>query len=160
MKRDFSYSEPDCDVRVGWVSGATSVLLITERFHNNWVVERAYSVSQQSAPMFSPEVGSTRVLLDRSSVLTVPSLPLREASRGFISKISTPCIFPKISNRSNPVACSRSLGTVPTGAPGGMRSVSLWISVFNFISPYPHIILFPYFNCPSFHILFAQTIVP
>ena len=56
-------------------------------------------------------------------------LPIRLASRGFISKISTPCIFPRISKRSRPVACSRSVGTVPGAAPGGRRSASLLISV-------------------------------
>lgn len=55
-------------------------------------------------------------------------LPLREASSGFMSKISMPCIFPSISNRSRPVAWSRSVGTVPGAAPGGRRSASVWIS--------------------------------
>ena len=55
----------------------------------------------------------------------VPSL---EASRGFMSKISMPCIFPRISKRSKPVACSRSVGTVPGSAPGGRRSSSLLMS--------------------------------
>ncbi len=39
-----------------------------------------------------------------------------------MSKMSMPCIFPRISSRSNPVACSRSVGTVPGSAPGGSRS--------------------------------------
>lgn len=46
-----------------------------------------------------------------------------------MSKISTPSIFPRISNRSRPVACSRSVGTVPGLAPGGRRSSSVLISV-------------------------------
>ena len=58
--------------------------------------------------------------------------PLRDESRGFMSKMSTPCILPKISNRSRPVACSRSVGMVPGGAPGPRRSSDVWISV------YPH----------------------
>lgn len=57
-------------------------------------------------------------------------LPRREASRGFMSKMSMPCIFPRISRRSRPVACSRSVGTVPGAAPGGRRSASVWISEF------------------------------
>jgi hypothetical protein len=58
-------------------------------------------------------------------------LPTRLASRGFMSNISVPCIFPRISKRSRPVACSRSVGTVPGAAPGGRRSDSLWISVLD-----------------------------
>ena len=61
-------------------------------------------------------------------------LPIRLASRGFISKISIPCIFPRISKRSRPVACSRSVGTVPGAAPGGRRSDSLLISVYTISS--------------------------
>ena len=56
----------------------------------------------------------------------VPSL---EASKGFISKTSIPCILPRISNRSNPVACSRSVGMVPTFAPGPKRSAGVFTSV-------------------------------
>ena len=43
--------------------------------------------------------------------------------------MSTPCIFPKISRRSKPVACSRSVGTVPGSAPGGSKSCSVLISM-------------------------------
>ena len=46
-----------------------------------------------------------------------------------MSKMSMPCILPSISRRSRPVACSRSVGTVPGAAPGGRRSCSLLISV-------------------------------
>lgn len=49
-------------------------------------------------------------------------VPFREASRGRMSKISTPSIFPRISRRSIPVDCSRSVGTVPGLAPGPTRS--------------------------------------
>lgn len=66
-------------------------------------------------------------------------LPFRLASNGRISKISTPCIFPKISNRSRPVDCSRSVGMVPGWAPGGRRSCSSLISVF----PPSHQPIFP-----------------
>ena len=45
-----------------------------------------------------------------------------------MSKISTPCIFPRISRRSRPVACSRSVGMVPGLAPSGRRSASEVIS--------------------------------
>lgn len=57
-------------------------------------------------------------------------VPRLEASRGAISKISTPFIFPKISNRSRPVACSRSVGMLPIEAPVGRRSASFFISTF------------------------------
>ena len=56
-------------------------------------------------------------------------LPFRLASNGFISNTSIPCIFPRISNRSNPVDWSRSVGTVPGSAPGGRRSSIDLISV-------------------------------
>ncbi len=56
------------------------------------------------------------------------AVPLLEASNGFMSKISTPCILPRISRRSSPVAWSRSVGTVPGAAPGGRRSASVLIS--------------------------------
>lgn len=49
-------------------------------------------------------------------------VPFREASRGRMSKISTPSILPRISRRSTPVDCSRSVGTVPGWAPGPTRS--------------------------------------
>ena len=45
-----------------------------------------------------------------------------------MSKISMPCIFPRISRRSRPVDCSRSVGTVPGFAPGALRSSSVLIS--------------------------------
>lgn len=57
------------------------------------------------------------------------SVPLRDASRGLMSKTSIPCILPRISNRSRPVDCSRSVGTVPGAPPGGRRSAALLISV-------------------------------
>ena len=55
-------------------------------------------------------------------------VPFLLASRGLMSKISTPCIFPRISRRSRPVACSRSVGMVPGLAPSGRRSASQVIS--------------------------------
>ena len=57
------------------------------------------------------------------------AVPFRLASNGFMSKTSTPCILPRISNRSRPVDWSRSVGTVPGSAPGGRRSSSDLISV-------------------------------
>lgn len=56
-------------------------------------------------------------------------VPRRLASRGRMSKTSTPSIFPRISNRSKPVACSRSDGTVPVLAPGPMRSSAVFTSL-------------------------------
>ena len=46
-----------------------------------------------------------------------------------MSKTSMPCIFPRISKRSRPVACSRSVGMVPGEAPGGRRSDSVRTSI-------------------------------
>lgn len=56
-------------------------------------------------------------------------VPFREASRGLMSKISMPCIFPSNSRRSRPVAWSRSVGMVPGLAPGGRRSSSVFTSI-------------------------------
>jgi hypothetical protein len=55
-------------------------------------------------------------------------VPFLLASSGLMSKMSTPCIFPRISRRSRPVACSRSVGMVPGWAPSGRRSASEVIS--------------------------------
>lgn len=55
-------------------------------------------------------------------------VPTRSEGRGLMSKMSIPCIFPRISRRSRPVACSRSVGTVPGSAPGGNRSSGPLIS--------------------------------
>jgi hypothetical protein len=59
----------------------------------------------------------------------VEDIPLREASRGRMSKMSMPCIFPMCSRRSRPVDWSRSVGMVPGLAPGGRRSSSTLISI-------------------------------
>lgn len=56
-------------------------------------------------------------------------VPFREASRGDMSKMSTLSIFPRISRRSRPVDCSRSVGMVPGWAPGPTRSSMVLISV-------------------------------
>lgn len=61
-------------------------------------------------------------------------VPTRSDGRGLMSKISMPCIFPRISKRSRPVACSRSVGMVPGSAPGGSKSSSLLISIVQLIS--------------------------
>lgn len=55
-------------------------------------------------------------------------IPLRDASSGVMSKISIPSIFPRISRRSRPVACSMSVGMVPGAEPGPIRSASVLIS--------------------------------
>lgn len=55
--------------------------------------------------------------------------PFLSDGNGFMSKMSMPCILPRISRRSRPVAWSRSVGMVPGGAPGGRRSSSVLISV-------------------------------
>lgn len=57
------------------------------------------------------------------------SVPFRLASKGLMSKTSMPCILPRSSKRSRPVAWSRSVGTVPGSAPGGRRSSCVLISV-------------------------------
>lgn len=106
--------EPDDNVRVDGVTGAAEVLLVAEGLDSDGILECSYSAVRRRAV-------SAEVLC---------LLPLREASNGFMSKTSTPCIFPRISRRSRPVACSRSVGMVPGLAPGGRRSCSLLMSVY------------------------------
>lgn len=103
--------EPDGNVGVDGTAGAADVLLVAEALDHDRVVEGTYAV------WFSiscPDVESC----------VASCIPLRLASNGRMSKISTPCILPKISNRSRPVACSMSVGMVPGAAPGGRRSAS------------------------------------
>lgn len=38
-----SYSKPNNVVRIGWETGATLVLLVSERFDDNGIIQRAYS---------------------------------------------------------------------------------------------------------------------
>jgi hypothetical protein len=65
----------------------------------------------------------------RSHPISHVYVPFLLASSGLMSKTSTPCIFPRISRRSRPVDCSRSVGMVPGAAPvGDRRSFSLVIS--------------------------------
>lgn len=122
--------EPDDNVGVGGVAGAAKVLLVAEGLDGDGVVERACVLLAQ---LFPRHVGSgprivpgdaLECLLQAAhapsqgkypSILFSPdcNVPFLLASRGLMSKISTPCIFPRISRRSRPVACSRSVGMVP-----------------------------------------------
>lgn len=128
MGLERTYTEPDGDVGVSWRSGAACVLLVSVRLYEDWVLECACSI--YVSHLFPSSAAITTTLL-----YSVPLnkrgmfVPRRDASNGAMSKMSTPCIFPKISKRSKPVACSRSVGMVPDGAPGGRRSASLLISV-------------------------------
>lgn len=79
----------------------------------DWVIHPAYDISK--CP-----VG--QIMKETIQKWCKRHIPSREASRGFWSKISIPCILPKSSNRSKPVDCSRSVGTVPGFAPGARRS--------------------------------------
>jgi len=123
-------SEPDDNVRVGRVAGAAKVLLVTEGLDGDGVVERACVLLAQLFPSHvgsEPRIvpgGALKRLLQTAHVSsgtntrgrllsTKVYVPFLLASRGLMSKISTPCIFPRISRRSRPVACSRSVGMVP-----------------------------------------------
>ena len=107
--------EPDNNVGVCWATGAAHVLLVAEGLDLDWVLERSFSRV------------SSRLLL--YLLQEWYHSPFRLASKGRMSKISMPCIFPRISNRSRPVDCSRSVGMVPGLAPGGRRSCSSLTSV-------------------------------
>lgn len=109
-------------------AGAADILLIAEALNDDRVVESACIM--ETALVCRLFVNS--LLHGRSWLLTewflASHVPCRLASNGFMSKMSMPCILPKISRRSRPVACSRSVGMVPGCAPGGTRSCSLLIS--------------------------------
>lgn len=124
-----TYGQPDGDVGVSWGTSATSVLLITERSDHDWVGYGSwvYISKCPSLRRIRRHRGWLNWVFRRFGVRVY--IPVREASSGFMSKISTPFIFPRISRRSRPVACSISVGMDPTEAPGGMRSASLLISV-------------------------------
>lgn len=82
-------------------------------------------------PLTERETGSNkqfRILPTTNMPVFSVYVPFLLASRGVMSKISTPCILPMISRRSRPVDCSMSVGMVPGWAPGGMRSCSEVIS--------------------------------
>jgi hypothetical protein len=125
--------EPDDNVRVGRVAGAAKVLLVTEGLDGDGVVERACVGADVSSAVPKSHIGSEPRIIpvgalkhllqtehapSRTNTLgrllsTRLYVPFLLASSGLRSKISTPCIFPRISRRSRPVACSRSVGMVP-----------------------------------------------
>lgn len=106
-------SDPKDAVGVDGETGAADVLLVASRVDGDGVLWSACIPS------------------DLTSFFSHPThhIPRRLASSGLMSKMSTPCIFPRISRRSRPVACSISVGTVPGCAPGAKRSASDLISV-------------------------------
>lgn len=116
-------SDPEDAVGVGRETGAADVLLVTGRVDGDGVLWRACIASDLS-------------LYSCANMIRISSrshnIPRRLASNGLMSKISTPCIFPRISRRSRPVDCSRSVGTVPGCAPGAKRSASDLISAMVF----------------------------
>lgn len=106
-----AYSQPSDNMVAGWEPSASAVLFVSKGIDHDRVFHGAWKLVKA-------------VFLLR----VVNSSPLRDASSGLMSKTSIPCIFPRISKRSRPVACSRSVGTVPGRAPGGRRSASVLIS--------------------------------
>jgi hypothetical protein len=104
-------SDPKNAVRVDRETGAADVLLVAGRVDNDGVL---WSACPSSVPYLSSARKS--------------DIPRRLASNGLMSKMSTPCIFPRSSRRSRPVDCSRSVGTVPGCAPGAKRSASVLMS--------------------------------
>ena len=108
-----TYGDPVHVVRVSGAAGAAAELLVAEGFDHDGVGEGSYCRRERwSVTIFvAVEVEGGLVYI-----------PVRLESSGFMSKTSIPCIFPSSSNRSSPVACSRSVGTVPGAAPGGRRS--------------------------------------
>lgn len=109
-------------MRVDWEASAADILLVAGRVDYNGVLWGTCSPS------------ASRSIPPSFECLSKDDLPRRLASNGLMSKISIPCIFPRISRRSRPVACSISVGTVPGCAPGGRRSASVLISAYDAIS--------------------------
>jgi len=100
--------DPEHFVRVGRAAGAANVLLVAGGIDHNGVLHGAYCAVSNPTP-YPGKQRETNV-------------PTRLESKGLMSKMSMPCIFPRISSRSRPVACSMSVGTVPGCAPGGSKS--------------------------------------
>ncbi len=125
-----TYHEPFDNVRVCRASRAAGLDLISGRLDDNWVFKstcKHENVSMDPEITCILDVGSScEGSIDPFPPIHVPTL---SDGSGDISKISIPCIFPRISRRSRPVTCSRSVGTVPGSAPGGRRSFSDLISV-------------------------------
>jgi hypothetical protein len=117
-------------VGVGRAASAANILFVTSRVHDNGIIWGSCVLSVNTFCL----IHSSRWHRSDCS----HNVPTRLASSGLMSKISMPCIFPKISRRSRPVACSRSVGTVPGFAPGGRRSASVLISVIVVSSAIDH----------------------
>ena len=112
--------QPDDDVRVGGGAGAAKVLLVAVGFDDDWVGEGSCKFSALAIWQVGGVEGG---LLGGGD-----HVPLLLESNGLMSKMSTPCILPRISRRSRPVDCSRSVGMVPGCPPDGRRSCSSLIS--------------------------------
>jgi hypothetical protein len=99
--------DPENVVGVCRETSAADVLLISGRVDNNGVLWGACIPSISILCYLYRPGQMLRILLLGRYV------PRRLASSGLMSKISIPCIFPRTSRRSRPVACSASVGTVP-----------------------------------------------
>lgn len=119
-----TYRQPDHSVGIRRVSSAAGVLLVAGTVDNDGILEGSCKFVSHELGTKEPECA--RMLVRHSRTRGIPFL---DASRGLMSKMSMPCIFPMSSRRSRPVACSTSDGTVPGLAPGGRRSSSVLISV-------------------------------
>ena len=131
-----TYREPGHDVGVGGIACTTGILLIAGGTDHYGIFQGSWRVAVQHVLVL--EYGHSRFaflsslhpgIQPAAPLCSCSLLPFLLASRGLISNTSTPSIFPRISRRSRPVDCSRSVGTVPSGAPGPSRSSSVFISV-------------------------------
>jgi hypothetical protein len=95
-----SKGDPEHAVRVGRVAGAANVLLVAGRVDGDGVLWGA------CARLVLRQLISYCSALMRRIFQARCYVPRRLASNGLMSKMSIPCIFPRISRRSRPVACS------------------------------------------------------
>lgn len=124
-----TYHTPPHNVRICGGTSAADLDLVASRLDYNGFVKRSCmetGVSSRITPNQAFELSSPPLRCDYA--------PVRSDGSGDMSKISIPCIFPRISRRSRPVACSRSVGIVPGSPPGGSRSFSVLISVMGYLS--------------------------
>lgn len=94
-----TYGQPVDGVGVYGVASATGVLLVTGTVDDDGVLEGSYEGDSLTSVLEWAQADNNVGIMHQMS-----DIPFREASRGRMSKMSMPCIFPISSRRSRPVA--------------------------------------------------------